>query len=174
MRICILQSSYKGSDSALHDVDDKPAQPGLFTTEYTFEYRFIHKATAKEEIDALAAEGFDFYFNFMWGALEPVAGVLETRYFESLNLPSCGIRSWERSMTKNDFYKNARRRGAPPVPGTDDFPLFVKPANGCASQLNDDQSEELEGALRRINMGLYDARVRRAETMGIEDTKAYA
>ncbi|GIK04311.1 hypothetical protein Aspvir_008390 [Aspergillus viridinutans] len=177
MRICVLQSSYEGSGSALQDVDDKPAQPGLFTTEHTFEYRFIHKATAKEEINALVAEGFEFYFNFMWGTLDdPVAGVLESRYFESLNLPSCGIRSWERSMTKNDFYKNARRRGALLVLGTDGFPLFVKPANGCASQLIDDQSdchnqEELEGALRRINMGLYDARVRRAEAMGIEDTK---
>jgi SAM-dependent methyltransferase len=180
MRICVLQSSYEGSDSALQDVDDKPAQPGLFTTQHAFEYRFIHKATAKEEIDALAAEGFDFYFNFMWGTLDdPVAGVLESRYFESLNLPSCGIRSWERLMTKNDFYKNARRRGAPPVPGIDGFPLFVKPANGCASQLIDDQSvchnqEELKGALRRINTSLYEARVRRAEAMGIEDTKAYA
>ncbi|KAF7159641.1 hypothetical protein CNMCM5623_005021 [Aspergillus felis] len=168
MRVCVLQSSYEGSNSALQYVDDKPAQPALLTTEHTFEYRFIHKDTAKEEIDAAAAEGFDFYFNFMWGTLDdPVAGVLESRYFESLNLPSCGIRSWARSMTKNDIYKNARRRGAPPVPGTDRFPLLVKPANGCASQLIDEQSvchnqAELEGALRR------------AEAMGIKDTKAYA
>lgn len=180
MKICVLQSSYEGTDSALQDVDDTPAQPGLFTTEHTFSYRFIHKATAKEEIDALAAEGFDFYFNFMWGTLDdPVAGVLESRYFESLNLPSCGIRSWERCMTKKDFYENARRRGALPVPGTDRFPLFVKPANGCASQLIDDLSvchnqAELEGALRRINSALYEARVRRAEAMGVEDKKAFA
>ncbi|RLL95664.1 hypothetical protein CFD26_104968 [Aspergillus turcosus] len=154
MRICVLQSSYEGTDSALQDVDDMLAQPGLFTTEHTFSYRFIHKATAKEEIDALAAEGFDFYFNFMWGTLDdPVAGVLESR--------------------------NARRRGAPPVPGSDRFPLFVKPANGCASQLIDDQSvchnqAELEGALRRINSALYKARVRRAEALGIEDKRAFA
>ncbi|KAG2010671.1 hypothetical protein GB937_007638 [Aspergillus fischeri] len=44
------------------------------STEHTFEYRFIHKANAKEGIDALAAEGFDFYFNFMQGTLDdPVA-----------------------------------------------------------------------------------------------------
>ncbi|GIC93179.1 uncharacterized protein Aud_009661 [Aspergillus udagawae] len=104
----------------------------------------------------------------MWATLDdPVAGVLESRYFESLNLPSCGICSWERSMTKNNFYKNARRRAAPPVPGTDRFPLVVKPENGCASQLIDEQSvchnqAELEGALRR------------AEAMGIGDIKTYA
>jgi SAM-dependent methyltransferase len=180
MRICVLQSSYEELDCALQHAADKPAQPGLFTTEHTFEYRFIHKATAKQEIDALAAESFDFYFNFLWGTLDdPVAGVLESRYFESLNLPSCGIRSWQRSMTKNDFYKNARRWGAPPVLGADRFPLVVKPANGRASQLINHQSvclnqKELEGALRRINTALYDARVRRAEAMGIKDTKAYA
>ncbi|GAQ05476.1 hypothetical protein ALT_2797 [Aspergillus lentulus] len=180
MRICVLQSSYKRSDPALQDADDKPGQPGLFTTEHTFEYRFIHKATAKAEIDALAAEDFDFYFNFMRGAVDdPVAGVLESRYFESLSLPSCGIRSLQCSMTKNDFYKNARRRGAPPVLGADRFPLIVKPANGRASQLIDHQfvclnQKELEGALRRINTALYDARMKRAEAMGIEDTKAYA
>ncbi|EAW20843.1 uncharacterized protein NFIA_113740 [Aspergillus fischeri NRRL 181] len=82
-------------------------------------------------------------------------------------------------MTKNDFYKNARHRGVPPVPGTDRFPLFVKPANGRASRLINHQyvchnQEELEGTLRRINMALYDARVRRAEAMGIKDTKADA
>ncbi|GFF32010.1 LOW QUALITY PROTEIN: hypothetical protein IFM46972_03405 [Aspergillus udagawae] len=129
------------------------AQPGLSTTEHTFEYRFIHKATAKEEIDAAAAEGSDFYFNFMSATLnDPVAGILESRYFESLNLPSCGIRSWERSMTKNNINKNARRRAAPPVPGTDRFPLL----SACHNQA------ELEGALRR------------AEAMGIEDTNAFA
>lgn len=138
------------------------------------------RATAKEEIDALAAEKLDFYFNFMWGTLEdPVAGVLESRHFESLGLPSCGVRSWERSMTKNDFYENAERRGAPSVPGTDRFPLFVKPANGCASQLIDEKSvchnqAELQSVLRHINEALYEARIRRAEAMGIEDKKAFA
>jgi SAM-dependent methyltransferase len=116
----------------------------------------------------------------MWGTLDdPTAGVLESQYFESLNLPSYGIRSWERSMSKNDFYQIARRRGAPPVPGTDRFPLFVKQAKGCVDELIDDQSvchnqEELERALRRINVALYDGRVRRAEAMGIEDAKAFA
>ncbi|PKX90427.1 uncharacterized protein P174DRAFT_377773 [Aspergillus novofumigatus IBT 16806] len=82
-------------------------------------------------------------------------------------------------MAKNDPYKNARHWGAPPGPETDRFPPFVKPANECASRLIDYQSvcqnqNELEGALRRINRALYDDRVRRAEAMGIKDTKGYA
>jgi hypothetical protein len=81
-------------------------------------------------------------------------------------------------MTKNDFYRNARRRGAPLVPGSDKFPLFVKPANGCASQLIDENSvchdeEELEFALRRINKAMQDARTRRAVATGIADPAAY-
>ncbi|KAL4999819.1 hypothetical protein BDV10DRAFT_200493 [Aspergillus recurvatus] len=178
MRICVLQSSER-SGSSLQDVDDIISQSGRFTDNHTFEYRFIHKATAKDEIDALAAEKFDFYFNFMSGTLDdPVAGVLESRYFESLGLPSCGIRSWERSMNKNDFYNNARLRGRPPVPGTDRFPLSVKPANGCASQSIDKTSvchdeKELESVLRRINEALDEARTRRTEATGVRDGKAF-
>lgn len=179
MRICVFHSSYEGSGCATQDLDNVHSQLGALTTQHTFEYRFIHKATAKQEIDAAVEEKFDFYFNLMWGTPDdPVAGVLESRYFESLGLPSCGIRSWERKMTKNDFYKNARCRGAPPVPGADRFPLVVRPANGSASQLSDEISvchddAELDSALHRINEALYEARIRRAEAMGIEDKEAY-
>ncbi|KAK2606443.1 hypothetical protein QQS21_003136 [Conoideocrella luteorostrata] len=182
MRICVLQSSYEGSGCTLEGLDDVPSQPGAFTTQHTFEYRFIHpdKNKAKQEIDEAAAEGFDFYFNFLWGTLDdPVAGLQESRYFESLGLPSCGVRSWERSQTKNDFYRNARHHGRPLVPGNKTFPLFVKPANGCASQMIHDKSVchdqmELESALRCINEALHDNRVRRAQALGIQDTEAYA
>ncbi|GAB0136379.1 hypothetical protein EsDP_00004680 [Epichloe bromicola] len=180
MRICVFQSSYEGSGSVLQDIDDVPSQPGAFTSQHKFETRFIHKDKAQQEIDAAVAEGFDFYFNFLWGTLDdPVAGVIASRYFESLGLPSCGIRSWERSKTKNDFYKTARLHGAPLVPGVDRFPLFVKPANGCASQLIDEHSvchnqEELDLALRRISTSLLEARIRRAHALGIEDPFKYA
>ncbi|KFG87190.1 2-C-methyl-D-erythritol 2,4-cyclodiphosphate synthase [Metarhizium anisopliae] len=179
MRICVFQSSYEGSGSVLGDLHDS-SQPGLFTSQHEFAYRFIHKDNAQQEIDAAVAEGFDFYFNFLWGTLDdPVAGTLASRYFESLGLPSCGVRSWERSMTKNDFYQTARLHGTPPVPGADRFPLFVKPANGCASQLIDEHSvchnqEELDLALGRINKSLHEARIRRAHALGIKDPVEYA
>ncbi|KAM3558766.1 hypothetical protein MY1884_003835 [Beauveria asiatica] len=180
MKICVFLSSYEDSGSTLEAVDTSSCNPGACTDRHTFEYRFIHKATAKQEIDAAIAEGFDFYFNFLWGSLDdPVAGIRASQYFESLRLPSCGFRSWERLNTKNDFFDRARLRGSPPVPGTDRFPLFVKPANGCASLLIDERSvchseEELVGALRRINEGLREARLTRAEAMGIQNKHGYA
>lgn len=101
------------------------------------------------------------------------------QYFESLRLPSAGIRSFERATSKNDFYEMTRQRGAPPVPETKNFPLFVKPAYGCASQLIDEHSichheKELGYALGRINKRLHEARLRTAIERGINDPVAYA
>ncbi|BCS29698.1 uncharacterized protein APUU_80001A [Aspergillus puulaauensis] len=180
MKICVLQSSYEGSESSLKEIDTSFPNPGAFTSQHSFENRFIHRDTAKEEIDAIAAEDFDFYINFLWGSLDDdVAGIQASQYFETLGLPSAGIRSWERSMTKNDFYETSRRRGAPPVPGTERFPLFVKPAKGCASQMIDEHSicyneTDLHKALGRINERLRDSRLRRAKALGLGDPQAYA
>jgi SAM-dependent methyltransferase len=180
MRICVLQSSYEDSESSLQEVDTSFPNPGNFTFQHSFENRFIHKDMAKQEIDAVVAEQFDFYINFLWGTLDDdVAGIQASRYLESLGVPSAGIRSWERSRSKNDFYESALQRGAPPVPGKEKFPLFVKPANGCASQMINDQSlcqneVELQGALRRINERLRDSRRRRGRALGKEDPQAYA
>ncbi|PLB35189.1 uncharacterized protein BDW47DRAFT_133789 [Aspergillus candidus] len=175
MRICVLQSSYEGSGSDLAEVDDEPSNLGDYTSQHTFENRLIHLKTANEEIDALVAEGFDFYINFLWGSLDdPVAGIQASQYFESLGVPSAGVRSWERSRNKNAFYENARKRGAPRVPGTKQFPLFVKPANGCASLMIDENSvcnneDELTDALRRINKQLHPFRLQRAKALGLPD-----
>ncbi|OGM49537.1 hypothetical protein ABOM_001684 [Aspergillus bombycis] len=180
MRICVLHSSYEGSGSMLTGLDTDFPNPGAFTSQHTFESRFIRKDAAKEQIDACVKEGFDFYINFLWGTLDDdVAGIQASQYFESLGVPSAGIRSWERSRTKNDFYKEARKRGAPRVPGIDIFPLFVKPANGCSSQMIDEKSVchnegELREALRRINAQLYESRLNRARSLGSVDPKAYA
>jgi trans-aconitate methyltransferase len=180
MRICVLQSSYEGSGSKLNGLDTDFPNPGAFTSQHTFETRFIRKDTAKEEIDECVKEGFDFYINFLWGTLDDdVAGIQASQYFESLGVPSAGVRSWERSRTKNDFYEKARRRGAPRVPGIGSFPLFVKPANGCASQMIDEKSVchdegELREALRRINARLYESRLNRGRSLGVPEPKDYA
>ncbi|KAG5983618.1 hypothetical protein E4U55_007718 [Claviceps digitariae] len=180
MRICIFQSSYEGIDSSLRELDNIPSQPGLFTSQHEFETRWIHKDKAEQEIADAVAEGFDFYFNFLWGTLDDaVAGMSASRYFESLGLPCCGIRSLVLSKNKNDFFNAARLHGAPPVPGAEQFPLFVKPANGCASQLIDEKSvcrnqDELDFTLRRISEALYEPRIRRAVALGIENPAEYA
>ncbi|KAG6046864.1 hypothetical protein E4U39_000987 [Claviceps sp. Clav50 group G5] len=180
MRICLFLSSYEGSGSVLEDLDTITSQPGLFTSQHEFEYRWIHKHKAEQQINDAVAEGFDFYINFLWGTPnDEVAGADASRYFESLDLPSCGVRCSERSQTKNDFYEAARLHGAPRVPGVERFPLFVKPGFGCASQLIDERSvcrnqEELESALRRMHEALYEPRMRRATALGMEDPAAYA
>ncbi|KAG6129309.1 hypothetical protein E4U12_004756 [Claviceps purpurea] len=180
MRICVFLSSYEGSGSVLEELDTITSQPGLFTSQHEFEYRWIHKDKAEKQINAAVAEGFDFYFNFLWGTpVDAVAGVDASRYFESLNLPSCGVRSSCLSQTKNEYYSAARLRGAPQVPGVERFPLFVKPGFGSASQLIDDRSvcrnqEELDSALRRMHEALYEPRLRRAAALGIEDPVGYA
>ncbi|KAI1119839.1 2-C-methyl-D-erythritol 2,4-cyclodiphosphate synthase [Nemania abortiva] len=180
MKICVLHSYEGPGPDRLTKVDTVLHQLAAFTDQHTFEDLFVRKSHAKEDINAAVAKGFDFYVNLLWGATDdPVPGLKESQYFESLGLPSCGIRTSERAMTKNDFYENARRRGSPPVPGVNNFPLFVKPASSSASHLIDERSlcqdeEELRGALRRINKALYEARIRRAEYLGIEDREAYA
>ena len=180
MKICVLQSSYEDSDSALRIVDTNVSDPGAFTTRHEIANRFIHKEKFKVELDAIVAEGFDFYLNFMWGTLDDaVAGVEATRYFEWYDLPSAGMRSWELEENKNAFYKTARQLGSPRVPGTENFPLFVKPANGCASQLIGKHSlcrndAELKNALRIIHRSMHDARLRRAAALGIRDANGYA
>ncbi|KAG6207590.1 hypothetical protein E4U35_000829 [Claviceps purpurea] len=180
MKICVFLSSYEGSGSVLEELDTITSQPGRFTSQHEFEYRWIHKHKAEQQINDAVAEGFDFYFNFLWGTPnDAVAGADASHYFESLDLPSCGIHSSERSQTKNDFYDAARLHGAPQVPGVERFPLFVKPGFGCASQLIDERSvcrnqEELESALRRMHEALHEPRIRRATALGMEDPTGYA
>ncbi|KAK2766684.1 hypothetical protein FQN54_005997 [Arachnomyces sp. PD_36] len=125
MRICVLQSSYEGSGYVLNE-HDQHSDPSEFTELHTFEHRCILKDTAKEQIDAIIGEKFDFYFNFMWGQHEDkVAGIDACKYFESFEQPFAGLRSRILERSKNDFYRDARASGSPRVPGQENFPLFV-------------------------------------------------
>ncbi|KAG6119749.1 hypothetical protein E4U13_007346 [Claviceps humidiphila] len=179
MKICVFLSSYEGSGCVLEEVNTIASQPGRFTSQHEFEYRWIHKHKAEQQINDAVAEGFDFYFNFLWGTPhDDVAGADASRYFESLDLPSCGIHSSETSQTKNVFYDAARLHGAPRVPGVERFPLFVKPGFGCSSQLIDERSvcrnqDELESALHRMHEALHEPRMKRATALGIEDPIGY-
>ena len=170
MRICLFQSSYENSDHPLAGVDTELSDPSPYTTQHTFEHRFIHKDNANQEIDAVAAEGFDFYISFMWGTHDDlVAGIDACRYLESLDLPMLGLRSQILNRSKQEFYDEARRLGAPRVPGTKRFPLFVKPAKLYASMFIDEKSichnqQELEEALSALNKNLLPGRERRAAT----------
>ncbi|KAG5920124.1 hypothetical protein E4U61_000226 [Claviceps capensis] len=57
----------KGSGSVLEDLDTVTSQPELFTSQHEFEDRWIHNHKVEQQINDAVAEGFDFYFNFLWG-----------------------------------------------------------------------------------------------------------
>ncbi|GFF26510.1 hypothetical protein IFM58399_01439 [Aspergillus lentulus] len=118
MRICILQTAFTNPHateeySPVHD-------PGNFTDQHTFDHVWIHKHAAKEQIDEAVSKGYDFYFNFMPALVGQRSEVLE--------------------RSKNDLYKDARALGYPRVPGTSNYPLFVKAASSCASQFITEKS----------------------------------
>lgn len=171
MRICVLHSAEDSGDS-VEDSQDLWPDVGVYAPRHSVENKYIKKTTAKEQIDAAAAEGYDIYFQFLWGTHDDtVSGVDAIKYFESLNLPSSGIRGWERERSKLAFYAEARKQGFPPVPGVEKFPLFVKPAFSYASLLIDEHSlcqneTELESTIIRLNTGMREARLRRAVGSG--------
>ncbi|KAF3231254.1 hypothetical protein TWF191_006745 [Orbilia oligospora] len=179
MKICCLHSSDEGIEAGEEDPEDIWQDPGLFTTQHTFENKYIVKATAKAQIDEAIAEGYDFYLVFMWGTRDDaIAGFEAIKYFESLNLPSAGVRSFERARDKFDFFADAKRLGNLPIPGDEKFPLFVKPAADYASKLIDENSlvrneAELEATISRLNPRMRAQRLRRAEALGEKDPEEY-
>src|SRR5688572_11854458 len=108
MRICLFQVAYP-TDYVLPGYDSLP-DPGRFLKQHTFHHRPIDKNTARNQIDVAVAEGFDFYFNFMWGQPEDeVAGVEATEYLESLDVPFIGLHSRILRKSNNDFFEAARK-----------------------------------------------------------------
>ncbi|KAF3935391.1 hypothetical protein ABW20_dc0102071 [Dactylellina cionopaga] len=178
MKICVLHSSNAKVEASTEGSVALGPNPGLFTSQHSFENKYIIKATAKAQIDEAVAEGYDFYFNFLWGTDDDdIAGVEAIRYFESFNLPFAGVQSSERQRSKFDFFADAKRLGSLPIPGADNFPLFLKPAFDCASRLIDENSlcrneAELESAINRLNPKMRSQRLRRAAALR-EDPEEY-
>ncbi|KAJ6088351.1 hypothetical protein N7486_009612 [Penicillium sp. IBT 16267x] len=136
MRICVFQSCFEELQASVGESESQQLcmNPGVFTTQHQISHKTIHKKTAKQQIDEAVAEGYDFYLNFLWGTHDDsLAGIDAIQYFESLNLPHAGVQSSEREQSKWDFFAEAKRAGSPLVPGTERFPLFVKPASICLS-----------------------------------------
>ncbi|KAG2413152.1 2-C-methyl-D-erythritol 2 [Aspergillus terreus] len=180
MRICVFQSCFEELQASVGDAQELRMNPGPFTTQHTVSHKTIHKATAREQIDQAVREGYDFYLNFMWGTHDDsLAGVDAIRYFESLNLPSAGVQSAERAQSKWDFFAEAKRVGSPLVPGTERFPLFVKPASGYGSMFIDRHSlchneAELRQCIERLNKSMRPVRIQRAQALGHPEPEKYA
>lgn len=93
MKICVLQSLYGDTITDLRDVD--PSQdPSFYPSWHRFENRWLKKDTAKAQIDDAISEGFDLYFNFLWGQNEDeVAGIEAVRHLEARGVPFVGLPS---------------------------------------------------------------------------------
>ncbi|KAL5471804.1 hypothetical protein PMIN07_001451 [Paraphaeosphaeria minitans] len=79
---------------------------------HEFTMRWVTKANAKEEIDAICKEDFDMFMNYMWGIeTDDVAGVEATRYLETKGVPILTNPSSFLSMTKLDLGKTAGETG---------------------------------------------------------------
>ncbi|KAK6497790.1 hypothetical protein TWF481_012193 [Arthrobotrys musiformis] len=91
MRICLLRAAPGHGD------DPRYSDIGLFTDRHTFEQRFINEDTVKKDLNLVAAESFDLYFNFLhwaWCARNhQAAAVLAAKYIEYLNIPVIGVPS---------------------------------------------------------------------------------
>ncbi|KAL3692726.1 hypothetical protein R1sor_006377 [Riccia sorocarpa] len=163
LRICVLQSSYAGANHVVEGVDQDYCDPSKFTDEHVFEHRWLHKATAVEQIDSILEEGFDLYLNILWGQHEDgVAGIDAVKYLETKNIPIIGLPSRILERTKLDFYRDAEQAKVN-VPSTGigrcQFPVIVKPAKCCSSMYVDETSvcsteAELNQQLATLNSKL--------------------
>ncbi|KAJ5864964.1 ATP-grasp fold subdomain 1 [Penicillium soppii] len=180
MKICVFQSSFEELQASVGESQKLWMNPGQHITQHVISHKTIHKTTAKAQIDEAVAEGHDFYLNFMWGTHDDsLAGIDAIRYFESLNLPSAGIQSSEREQSKWDFFAEAKRVGSPLIPGTSNFPLFVKPSSSYGSMFIDEHSlcrdeDELEKCIQRLNNLMRPVRILRANAIGYTDPEQYA
>lgn len=180
MRICVFQSCFEELQASVGEAQELCMNPGVFTTQHTVTHKTIHKTTAKEQIDEAVQEGHDFYLNFMWGTHDDsLAGIDAIRYFESLNLPSAGVQSSEREESKWDFFAAAKLEGSPLVPGTEKFPLFVKPASSYGSMFIDEHSlcrdkTELIRCIERLNKLMRPVRIQRAIALDYSNPDEYA
>lgn len=180
MKICVFQSCFDELQASVGEAQELCMNPGAFTTQHTVAHKTIHKTTAKQQIDEAVKEGHDFYLNFMWGTHDDsLAGIDAIQYFESLNLPSAGVQSSERQQSKWDFFTAAKLEGSPLVPGTENFPLFVKPASSYGSMFIDEHSlcqneTELVSCIERLNKLMRPVRIQRAMALGHSNPDQYA
>lgn len=180
MRICVFQSCFEELQASVGGSQELCMNPGRFTSQHTVVHKTIHKTIARKQIDEAVQEGYDFYLNFMWGTHDDsLAGVDAIRYFESFNLPSAGVQSSERAQSKWDFFNAAKIEGSPLVPGTENFPLFVKPASSYGSMFIDEHSlcrneDDLVNCIERLNKLMRPVRTQRAIALGYSNPEDYA
>ncbi|KAJ5563922.1 hypothetical protein N7513_000164 [Penicillium frequentans] len=91
-------------------------------------------------------------------------------------MPVC--KAQKESSPNGIFFAEAKRAGSPLVPGTERFPLFVKPASSYGSMFIDEHSlcrdeAELESCIQRLNTLMRPVRIQRALALGHQDAEQY-
>jgi len=90
MRICILESSYERSESVFKGVDI-PVDPQRYIGDHECEKHDLHKATAVQQVFALAKQGFDLFINLCDGEWEEDrAGIEVAQALERVGVPFTG------------------------------------------------------------------------------------
>jgi D-alanine-D-alanine ligase-like ATP-grasp enzyme len=148
MKICILQSSYEGSNSIFKSVDSYCSPAPYSRGNHIFEAVLIKKATAFQQIRELSKKGFDVFINLCDGAFdEDRAGFEVVQILEYFNLPFTGANSsfYEPSkevMKMMAYYYGVRTPEFVFAYNDEDieeaierlnFPLIVKHYNGYSS-----------------------------------------
>lgn len=147
MKICVLQSSYEGSNSPFKE-HDPYADVGQWLPEHTVVRELIRKATAVQQIRDLARKGFDVFINLCDGGFdEDRAGIEVVHALERYNLPYTGASPSFYEPSKEHMKMAAMYCGVNTPPfvfayedtdietaaNTLNFPLIVKHYNGSGS-----------------------------------------
>jgi D-alanine-D-alanine ligase len=147
MRICVLRSSYDGSDSPMASLDPMPdPTPWLDGHEVTL--RDLKKSEAPQAVSELVAHNYDVFLNLcdgMW--FEDIAGLEVVQALESAAVPFTGPSSSLISLSKEAMKRWAHERGvrtpafavarseadARAAAESLRFPAIVKHIDGCGS-----------------------------------------
>lgn len=90
MKICILNPSYEDSHSPTQDVDGI-CDPSPYLHDHTCESHWIKKTEAVQQVEILAAQGFDVFINLCDGARDEERPGLEVvKTLERLGVPFTG------------------------------------------------------------------------------------
>jgi D-alanine-D-alanine ligase len=147
MRICVLNSLYESASSKFQD-HDPPGDPSRYLPEHEVELHFIHKATAAQEVEALARRGFDVFINLCDGLIdEERAGIGVVHALERCGVAFTGAGAGFYEPTRDDMKEACQRAGIDTPRGMSvvdregaeraarelRFPLIVKHPNSYGS-----------------------------------------
>ncbi len=110
-RICILNVSFEGSRSSRSTLD--PLQnPEPYLPEHNYTRKFIRYRYERQEVEALAHQGYDCFINLCdGGSDEDLAGIEVVESLEALGLPFTGSKSFCYDPTRQQMKTASQQAG---------------------------------------------------------------